>query len=254
MPKKTPCYGIIPARYDSSRFPGKPLAAIAGKPMFWHVYSRAQSCPDIDAVYLATDDERIAEEARRLEVPLITTRSDHPSGTDRVFEAASRLKLGERDVVVNIQGDEPVLNPLMLGELIRPFADPEIAVTTPVRRIDPESARDQNRVKVVFSQGGRALYFSRAMIPHPREPGEASFYMHIGMYAFRMAALQKFVSLPPGRLENIEKLEQLRLLENNIPIYTVITEYESLSVDRPEDLDAVLRHLGAPQTQKPDKL
>lgn len=252
MPKNIACYAIIPARYDSSRFPGKPLAAIAGKPMFWHVYSRTQSCPDIDAVYLATDDERIAAEAKRLDVPVIITRSDHPSGTDRVFEAASRLNIGQQDVVLNVQGDEPVLNPLMLSELIRPFADADIAVTTPVRQIDPESARDPNRVKVVFSPQGRALYFSRARIPHPREPGETRFYMHIGMYAFRMAALQQFVSLPPGRLENIEKLEQLRLLENSIPIDTVITEYESLSVDRPEDLEAVLRHLRARQIPKPD--
>jgi len=142
------------------------------------VYSRAKSCPDIDAVYLATDDERIAAEARRLDVPVIITRSDHPSGTDRVCEAASRLELGPQDVVVNIQGDEPVLNPLMLGELIRPFSDAETAVTTLVRQIDPESARDPNRVKVVFSPQGRALYFSRTNPPPQRAGRIQLLYAH----------------------------------------------------------------------------
>jgi len=243
MANKPNCYGIIPARYDSTRFPGKPLADILGKPMFWHVYSRARKCPDISEVYLATDDERIAEAAKSLAVPVVLTRSDHPSGTDRVFEAATKLNINVDDVVINIQGDEPVLNPLMLTELIRPFADPNIQVTTPVRPIDPESANRPDRVKVVFSPQKEALYFSRARIPYPREAGFEKFYGHIGMYAFRMAALAEFVSLPPGRIETIEKLEQLRLLENRIPVHVVITEHESLSVDRPEDLETVISYL-----------
>ncbi len=237
-------YGIIPARYGSSRFPGKPLADICGKPMFWHVYDRARQCPDMAAVYLATDDERIMAAARDLEVPVIETRSDHPSGTDRVFEAATRLDIRDNDVVVNIQGDEPLLNPTLLGDLIRPLANPEICVTTPVRLIDPETARRPDLVKVVFSADNKALYFSRAAIPFAREGAVDTFYGHIGLYAFRMETLARFVSLPTGKLETMEKLEQLRLLESNLPIQVVPTDYESLSVDRPEDLEAVRRYLG----------
>ncbi|MFP4225643.1 MAG: 3-deoxy-manno-octulosonate cytidylyltransferase [Desulfobacterales bacterium] len=251
MTEKPACYGIIPARYDSSRFPGKPLADICGKPMFWHVYSRAKKCPDITDVYLATDDERIAGAAENWGVPVVLTRPDHPSGTDRVYEAATKSNIPAGDVVINIQGDEPVLNPLMLAELVRPFEDPKIFVTTPAREMAPEAAESPDRVKVVFSHDNDALYFSRARIPFPREGGQTRFYGHIGMYAFRMAALEKFVALPPGRLESIEKLEQLRLLENNIPIRIVITEYESLSVDRPEDLEPVIRYLTKLSAQTP---
>ncbi len=237
------CHGIIPARYRSRRFPGKPLADIAGKPMFWHVYQRAKKCPDLSAVYIATDDARIADAAERLDVPVLLTRSDHPSGTDRVFEAAACLEVPPDDVVINIQGDEPLLEPLLLSQLIRPFSDPKVSVTTPIRRIDAENADNPDRVKVVFSCQNRALYFSRARIPFARESGAETVYGHIGMYAFRMAVLQQFVRLAPGRLETIEKLEQLRLLENHIPIHVVMTDYESLSVDRPADLAAVLRHM-----------
>lgn len=253
MTQPPSCYGIIPARYESSRFPGKPLADIAGKPMFWHVHHRAQSCPDLSAVYIATDDTRIAEAARRLEVPVLITRKDHPSGTDRVFEAATALNIAAEDVVINIQGDEPLLEPALLSRLIAPFSDPAVSVTTPIHKLDKKSAESPDRVKVVFSTQNKALYFSRAPIPHAREKGETHFYGHIGMYAFRMAALEQFVSLGPARLESIEKLEQLRLLENNIPIHVIETEGESLSVDTPADLEAVLRHLAAPSRREPEK-
>lgn len=249
MEDKPNCYGIIPARYASTRFPGKPLADICGKPMFWHVYHRAKQCPDISDVYLATDDERIVEAAKSLDVPVTITRSDHASGTDRVFEAATKLNISINDVVINIQGDEPVLNPMILSELVRPFSNPDICVTTPVRPIDSESAESPDRVKVVFTPENEALYFSRARIPFARKTGTEKFYGHIGMYAFRMSALAKFVSLPPGRIETIEKLEQLRLLENKIPVHVVITDHESLSVDRPEDLEAVVRYLARSQNQ-----
>lgn len=218
--------------------------------MFWHVYHRAKQCHDISEVYLATDDERIVEAAKSLDVPVTITRSDHASGTDRVFEAAKKLNINTNDVVINIQGDEPVLNPMILTELIRPFANPEICVTTPVRPIDPESAKNPDRVKVVFSSENEALYFSRAQIPFAREAGVEKFYGHIGMYAFRMSVLAKFVSLPGGRIESIEKLEQLRLLENRIPVHVVITDYESLSVDRPEDLETVVRYLARSENQQ----
>lgn len=241
------CIGIIPARYASSRFPGKPLADILGKPMFWHVYRRSCRCRQLSRVVLATDDERIAAAAAALGVPAVMTRSDHPSGTDRVLEAAEQLQVPSDAVVVNIQGDEPALAPQMLGQLVAPFARPETRVATLVRRAAPADVAGADAVTVTFSHTGRALYFSRAVIPHAREEaGDASgVYEHVGMYAFRMEALRTFVALGPSRLEKIEKLEQLRLLENDIPIRIVVTEHVSADVDRPEDIEAVARLLRA---------
>ena len=250
MTQRPHFYGIIPARYDSSRFPGKPLADIAGKPMFWHVYYRAKRCPELSAVYIATDDARIAEAARRLDVPVLVTRRDHPSGTDRVLEAAAALNIAAENVVINIQGDEPLLEPALLSQLIAPFSDPAVSVTTPIHKLDKQSAQSPDRVKVVFSAQNTALYFSRAPIPHARDEAQAAFYGHIGMYAFRMAALEQFVALGPGRLERIEKLEQLRLLENHIPIHVIETGAGSLSVDTPADLEAVRRRLADGTDQK----
>ncbi|MFP3998689.1 MAG: 3-deoxy-manno-octulosonate cytidylyltransferase [Desulfobacterales bacterium] len=234
------CFGVIPARYGSTRFPGKPLALIRGKPMFWHVYTRAVHCPEISRVVIATDDERIAVAARELDVPVIMTRSDHESGTDRVHEAATRLNTEPSEIIVNIQGDEPLLDPQMLSLLIRPFADPETSVTTLAHKMGFKSAQNPDRVKVAIAPDGRALYFSRAPIPHPRQKEDAEFFCHIGLYAFRRKALDEFVRLGTGRLEKIEKLEQLRLLENNIPIHVEVTENTSISVDRPEDLRKVI--------------
>jgi len=244
MEKQQKCYGIIPARYGSTRFPGKPLADISGKPMFWHVFTRASKCPELSQVFLATDDERIESAAKALRVPVIATRSDHPSGTDRVLEAAIILDLPEDAIVVNIQGDEPLLEPAMLTELIRPFASPEIEVTTLAGKIGSEEAENKNRVKTVFSNTGKALYFSRLPIPCYRNGQEELFFGHIGLYAFRMNALRKFVALGQGRLEIAEKLEQLRLLENDISIHVVLTEHKSIGVDKPEDVLTIREILG----------
>ena len=233
------CYGIIPARYQSSRFPGKPLAEIAGRPMIWHVYERARRCPELSAVVLATDDDRIRCAAQQHEIPVVMTRADHPSGTDRVLEAADKMNLPGDAVVINIQGDEPALEPAMLAELVQPFRKPDIQVTTLARKISAREAANSDRVKVVFSPDGTALYFSRSSIPHHRDARENEFYGHIGLYAFRMPALKKFVALDQSPLEVTEKLEQLRLLENNIPIHIVLTEYNSIGVDRPEDIQVV---------------
>lgn len=238
------CFGVIPARYASSRFPGKPLAIIRGKPMFWHVYTRAMQCPELSRVIVATDDERIADAARALDVPVIMTQKDHESGTDRVHEAAARLNVEPHEVVVNIQGDEPLLDPQMLSLLIRPFADPETEVTTLAHKMAQNDAANPDRVKAAFAPGGRALYFSRAPIPHPREPQEAEYFCHIGLYAFRRQVLDRFVNLGQGRLERIENLEQLRFLENGISIHVEITENKSISVDRPEDLEKVIELMG----------
>ena len=236
-------YGIIPARYQSTRFPGKPLAEINGKPMFWHVYQRACRCGQLSKVVLATDDQRIFSAARDLDVPVQMTRSDHPSGTDRVLEAAQQLKIAPDAVVINIQGDEPALNPSMISDLVAPFNDPAVQVATLARPIDRSQAENPDRVKVVFSNRLRALYFSRSLIPFERSRQNNQYFLHIGLYGFRMDCLQRFVALKPGRLENAEHLEQLRLLENDIPIQIVLTDHHSIGVDRPEDLQIIRKML-----------
>jgi len=243
MNKLPICYGIIPARYGSSRFQGKPLAMILGKPMFWHVYEHARKCSELSKIVLATDDERIVSSAKSLNVPVVMTRNDHISGTDRVLEAAEKLCVPEDAVVVNIQGDEPALEPAMLSEIIQPFESPEIRVTTLARKIHPKEAENPDLVKVVFDRDHKALYFSRAPIPVSRNGKEKVLYGHIGLYAFRMKILRQFVFLGPSRLEVIEKLEQLRLLENGISIHVVITNHRSTGVDRPEDIKTVSKIL-----------
>ena len=241
MNKLPPCYGIIPARYQSTRFPGKPLADILGRPMFWHVYKRASQCAALASVVLATDDPRIQSAAENWDIPVVMTRADHPSGTDRVLEAAEKLDLAAEAVVVNIQGDEPTLEPAMLTQLVEPFSRPDIQVTTLARKIDARAAGNPDQVKVVFAPDGRTLYFSRSPIPYFRDAHPNKFFGHIGLYALRMPALKKFVTLKQSPLEVTEKLEQLRLLENNIPIHVVVTEHRSISVDRPEDIEAVVK-------------
>jgi 3-deoxy-manno-octulosonate cytidylyltransferase (CMP-KDO synthetase) len=236
-----PCYGIIPARYESSRFPGKPLADILGRPMIWHVFKRASRCKALSVVVLATDDDRIKTAAEQLDIPVIMTRSDHLSGTDRVLEAAETMMLDENAVIVNIQGDEPALEPAMLTELVTPFTNPEIQVTTLSRRINARDAQSPDLVKVVFDSDHRAMYFSRSAIPFHRNEANANYFGHIGIYAFRMHVLKKFVTLDQSRLEVAEKLEQLRLLTNNIPIHIIETEHQSIGVDRPEDIEIVSR-------------
>jgi 3-deoxy-manno-octulosonate cytidylyltransferase (CMP-KDO synthetase) len=243
MQAKPDCFGIIPARYASTRFPAKPLADIHGKPMFWHVFQRASQCPELKAVWLATDDLRIARAAEALAVPTVMTAESHISGTDRVLEAARLLGLPAKAVVVNIQGDEPLLAPQMLSELLSPFTDPGVRATTLACEITAAEADQADRVKVVFAPDGRALYFSRAPIPFHRSGEPSCFYGHIGLYAFGMNTLEEFVALGPSRLESIEKLEQLRLLENGIPLKVVLTRHRSIAVDSPDDLEIVRRLL-----------
>ena len=221
--------------------------------MFWHVYSRACSCPELQRVVLATDDARIFDAAEALDVPVVMTRPDHPSGTDRVLEAAVQLGLEDDAVVVNIQGDEPSLAPGMLSELLAPFAVATTRVTTLVRAAAAAHVDSSDAVKVVLSRSGKALYFSRAFIPYHRDAPPERAYRHIGMYAFRMEALKKFVALGPSPLEKAEKLEQLRLLENDIPIQVVVTTGRSLDVNRPEDVAAVCRILSANGGTEPSK-
>jgi 3-deoxy-manno-octulosonate cytidylyltransferase (CMP-KDO synthetase) len=167
------------------------------------------------------------------------TRADHPSGTDRVLEAATKMNLPVDAVAVNIQGDEPALEPAMLTELVRPFSQPEVMVTTLARIIDAREAASPDQVKVVLAQNNTALYFSRSPIPYHRNAQKDTYYGHIGLYAFRMPALEKFVTLDQSRLEVTEKLEQLRLLENNVPLHVVLTKHQSIGVDRPKDIQVV---------------
>lgn len=235
-------HGIIPARFASSRLPGKPLLSLHGKPMFWHVWQRASRCPQLTSVTLATDDTRIADAAKELGVPCVMTHDRHPSGTDRVFEAATILGLPPQAIVVNIQGDEPALDPHMLTTLLHTFADPTVCAATLAHPMPQGQGTGPDKVKVVVAANGNALYFSRAGIPFAREPHEcpAPCLGHIGLYAFTMETLRQFVNLPPSPLERTEKLEQLRLLENGIALRVAITPQPSRGVDTEEDIAPVL--------------
>lgn len=241
---RPPMLGIIPARYASSRFPGKPLALILGRPMVAHVYERARRCPELDRVVLATDDDRIRDTAQGLGIPVVMTSPDHASGSDRVLEAALALGATDEHVVVNIQGDEPALDPAMLSELVAPFAGPDgaaVRVATLAAELPPELADNPDRVKVVLARDGDALYFSRAPIPFGRDGTHREHLLHLGLYAFRLEALRRFAALPRGRLEALEQLEQLRFLENGVPVRVSLTRHMSQGVDRPEDLETVTK-------------
>lgn len=236
-----PAHAVIPARYSSTRLPGKPLLPLHGKPMFWHVWNRARQCPALQSVTLATDDERILDKARELGVPALMTGSHHESGTDRVHEAAKLLRLPPDSIVVNIQGDEPALDPAVLTELLHAFHDPAVRAATLANPLAEEDLEQPDRVKIVLAANGDALYFSRAPIPFSRDGGTAHPRLgHIGLYAFTMLTLERFVGLPPSSLELTEKLEQLRLLENGIPIRVVLTDRHFCGVDSREDIEKVL--------------
>jgi 3-deoxy-manno-octulosonate cytidylyltransferase (CMP-KDO synthetase) len=228
---------IIPARFGSTRFPGKPLAPILGKPLIQWVYERALQVQDVDGVWVATDDARIQECVASFGGRVLMTREDHPSGSDRLAEAAGLLGLAPEDIVINIQGDQPVFPPDLISQLCAVLRrDPGVVMVTPVKRLsDPAMAANPNVVKVVFDRAGRALYFSRSPLPFWRDGGQPSYYRHLGIYAYRVQFLKEFVHLPPGRWEAAEKLEQLRALEHGFPIHTVETDGDTREVDTPED-------------------
>jgi 3-deoxy-manno-octulosonate cytidylyltransferase (CMP-KDO synthetase) len=238
---------VIPARFASTRFPGKPLADIDGQPMIEHVYRRASAAASVSRVIVATDDVRIAAAVRRFDGEVRLTRPDHPSGTDRLAEVAATL---DCDVVVNVQGDEPLIDPRAIDAVAAPFAaDASLSITTLYRRIEnPRELADPNVVKVVLDRGGHALYFSRAPIPHMRDPrgGWPPLYKHIGLYAYRRSALLVLAALEPTPLERAESLEQLRALEHGIRIRAIESPHDTISVDTPEDLEAVRRLIAAP--------
>jgi 3-deoxy-manno-octulosonate cytidylyltransferase (CMP-KDO synthetase) len=240
-------FGIIPARYGSSRFPGKPLARIAGKPLLQHVVERCQRAHALAEVIVATDDTRIWEVAQgfcRAEM----TSSKHPSGTDRIAEVAARCAC---DAVINIQGDEPLIDPAVIDTVAAALAQAEMS-TAATALADPEDYENPNVVKVVVNAAGQALYFSRRAIPYLREAASRSvdeqlaafpFLKHVGIYGYRRATLLRLVRFPVSPLEEAEKLEQLRALENGIGIAVVRVQYDSVSVDAPADVKRVERLL-----------
>jgi len=240
-------FAFIPARYQSTRFPGKPLALIGRKPMIQHVYERAMSCPEISEVYVATDDERISACVIEFGGKVVMTDQTHRSGTDRICEAATKIGLNTEDLIVNIQGDQPIFHPSIVSQLIKPFVeDRSIPMTTVKWKItDPDDIRNPNHVKVVTDRQGFALYFSRYPLPFFRDSESRQIhYKHLGFYGFRMAFLLKFTRLSQGALEAAEKLEQLRALEHGFKIKVVETPFNSIEVDVPEDVEEVEEVLG----------
>lgn len=244
--------GVVPARYASSRFPGKALAVLAGKPMIQHVYERACQSRYLSEVIIATDDERIFAASRRFGAPVRMTRPEHPSGTDRVAEVASVDKAA---IVVNIQGDEPLIDAAAIdAATLSLIQDAEIPMGTLKKRIeDPREVANPNVVKVVTDLAGNAVYFSRSPIPYVRDEITV-YYKHIGLYVYRRDFLLAYSNLPIGPLEQAERLEQLRALENGHAIRVVETEYDSLGVDTPDDLERVraLFELSISFTRKDD--
>lgn len=235
---------IIPARYHSNRFEGKPLALILGKPMIQRVYERAKTVSLLSRVVVATDDERIADCIKGFGGEVVMTSPDHASGSDRLAEAAAILDIPEQDVVVNIQGDQPLFPAEVVEQVAGPLLeDPALPMSTLIYKIiRPEEIDDPNHVKTVFDCHGNALYFSRSPIPFQRDPedkGMPTYYKHLGFYAYRKGFLMTFVGLPEGEWERFEKLEQLRALEYGYTIKVVLTEYDSVEVDTEEDLRRV---------------
>ena len=230
--------GVIPARYSSTRLKGKVLADINGKPMIQHVWERAKKSSLLNDVLIACDDERIVQAAKKFGAKVVLTSPDHPSGSDRIAEA---VKLLDVDVVVNIQGDEPLINPSTIDTLAQAMQDdPSCVMATMITALDHEAdVLDPNCVKVVVDQNKNALYFSRSVIPYHREKinfSQAVYYKHLGVYAYRKDFLLSFVRLPKSRLEKIEQLEQLRVLEAGYKIKTVLTDHQTIGVDTDADL------------------
>ena len=240
--------GIIPARYASSRFPGKPLAIINGKSMIQRVYTQASKSGSLFRVVVATDDERIFNHVIGFGGEAMMTRESHANGTSRCLEVLSNLEKGKLeiniDAVINIQGDEPFIQPEQIDLVASLFSDSRTDIATLVKSIDNSTdIFDPNTVKAVIDRSGFALYFSRQAIPYNREQNpnnwmnESSYFKHIGIYGYRTRVLEKIVSLQPSPLETTEKLEQLRWLENGFKVKVKITELDSNSVDTPDDLE-----------------
>lgn len=245
---------IIPARFSSTRFPGKPLALLRGMPLIEHVYKNSLHCRLADSVLVATDNENIYQKVRSFGGKAVMTSSDHSSGTDRIAEAAALL---DYDIIVNVQGDEPLIKPDMIDDAIAVLDDREASIGTLAKRItDRREIFDPNIVKVVFDNKGFAFYFSRAPIPYYRDLFNAKaqlaadvsgllVYKHIGIYSYRRDVLKEITKIEPSRLEMIEKLEQLRALEHGYKIKIRETFFETAGVDTPEDLERIEKCLNS---------
>ncbi len=237
--------GIIPARYASTRFPGKPLVDIKGKTMIQRVYEQAKLCKSFSEVIVATDDERIFNYVREFGGKVMMTASHHPSGTDRCAEVLEKLD-EEYDAVVNVQGDEPFIQPEQLEQLIQCFENPKTQIATLVKKIDTtDDLLNINLPKVIFNSDMKALYFSRLPIPGQKSVdteqwvNNHQYYRHIGLYGYRAQTLKEITKLAPSTLENIESLEQLRWLEAGYTITVSITEFDSIGIDTPNDLNKI---------------
>lgn len=242
--------GVVPARYASSRLPGKPLVDIGGKSMVQRVVEQARKCPGLTAVVVATDDERIAQHVRGFGGEVVLTSPDHPSGTDRCAEALERMGRDRFQAVVNIQGDEPFIVPEQIAELCAVLTA-EVPIATLAQVVtDDKDLDDPGEVLVTVDRNMDALYFSRAAIPFLRDPGTGPrharfrFLKHVGLYGYSTEALLRIVELPPSALERAESLEQLRWLENGFAVRIGLTEHPSFCVDTPADLEEARRRAG----------
>ena len=236
--------GVIPSRWASTRLPGKSLVPLCGKQLIQWVVERASRASRLSRLVVATDDERIATAVASFGGSWVMTRRDHATGTDRLAEAAQLLAIDDQDIVVNIQGDQPIFPGEIVEQVAGPLvSDPSLPMSTLIYKIiRPEEITDPNHVKTVFDCHGNALYFSRSPIPFQRDPGEPqqpTYYKHLGLYAYRKGFLTTFVGLPEGQWERFEKLEQLRALEFGYTIRVVLTDHDSVEVDTPKDLERV---------------
>ena len=230
--------GVIPARYRSSRFPGKPLADICGKPMIWWVYQQCKKVARLDDLYVATDDSRIFDTCTSYDMHVMMTSESHKTGSDRVGEVSTRI---DGDLFINIQGDEPLINPNEIEEIISEFDDPEVYFGTLKTEIsDPDEIAADSTVKVVCDKNDYAMYFSRNIIPsNKKDDPYARVFRHVGIYAYKRDFLQKFINLPQTELELGEGIEPLRALENGYKVKVKETRYQSIGVDYPEQIDLV---------------
>ncbi len=240
--------GIIPVRYRSTRFPGKPLVDIAGKTMLQRVYEQVRKCKELHHVLIATDDEIIFQHAQSIGADVVMTSTHHQSGTDRCYEAFT-LTNENYDVVINIQGDEPFISPEQIRLLIQSFKKQDEIATLMIACRDTETLFSEGEVKIVLDKNNYALYFSRSVIPYLKNipPQEwhlhHRYYRHVGMYAYRTDILESITQLPPSDLEKKESLEQLRWLENGYKILCIETEHDSYCIDYPEDVEKVLNYI-----------
>jgi len=236
--------GVIPARYASTRFPGKPLIDIGGKSMIQRVYEQCKKTSVLSDVIVATDDDRIAEHVLSFGGKVIMTAETHQSGTDRCAEVISTYK-GKCDAVINIQGDEPFIDPKQIELLASAFNEESTQIVTLIKKIkSEEEVRNPNVVKAISNKNNQAIYFSRSPIPYRRNPGvDITYFKHVGIYGYRKQVLAEITQLPMGKLEQAESLEQLRWVENGYSIVLKETDLETIAIDTPDDLDKVLKML-----------